>query len=128
MCTAKARVAKCGHTVEYEIMIPCSNYPGSGPPCAAWDEHLINKVLLRDYPVCIACHLQKEKNLCRQHVDAERDLVRFAQRWDASPKETWEARLRNGVKMQAEVLGLDAKVGREGAWREEARRWDWRSV
>ncbi len=71
--------------------------------------------------------MQKEKTLCRQLVDAERDL-RFAGRWDASPKETWEARLRNGVKMQAEVLGLDKKVGREGAWREEARRWEWRSV
>ena len=89
----------------------------------------MNKVLLKDYPVCIACHLEKEKKLCRQHLDAERGLVRVAAgRWDTPHKETWEARLKKGIKMQAEVLDLDAKVGREGAWREESRRWDWRSV
>ncbi|KAF6218738.1 hypothetical protein HO133_005280 [Letharia lupina] len=129
MCTAKAQIAKCGHTVDYEIMIPCKNHPGSGPPCAAWDENQMNKVLLTDYPpVCIKCHLQKEKMLCRQYVDAERDLVRFAERRDGSPKEIWEERLRNGVRMQADVYELDGKVGREGAWREDTRRFDWRRV
>ena len=36
-------------------------------------------------------------------------------------KGVWEARLRSGVKMQAEVNRLDKKAGREGAWREEER-------
>ena len=45
-----------------------------------------------------------------------------------SPKDIYEARLRNGVKMQADVYGLDAKVGREGKWREESTRIDWQDV
>lgn len=128
MCIAKARVAKCGHTVEYEIMIPCEDYTAGGPPCAAWDDQLMNKVLLKDYPICIACHLQKEKNICRQYVNAERDLVRLAERKGGSPKEVWKARLLNGAKMTADVCKLDAKVGREGSWREESRRVDWCSL
>lgn len=88
----------------------------------------MNKVLLTDYPICIGCHLQKEKKIAREYVEAERDLVRFPKRTDGSAKEIWEERLRNGVKMQADVYGLDAKVGREGKWREESRRIDWQGV
>ena len=51
-------------------------------------------------------------------MDAERDLVRSAERRDGSPREVWERRVRSGVKMQSEVCELDRKVGREGAWRE----------
>lgn len=127
MCKAKARVAKCGHTVEYEIMIPCAKYTG-GPPCPDWDEYRLNKVFLKDHPICIRCHFQKERELCGQYIDAEKDLVRFAERKDGSPKDVWEARLRNGVKMQAEVCELDGKIGREGKWREETTRPDWRRV
>ena len=128
MCKAKARIAKCGHTVEYEIMAPCAQYPGTGPPCASWNEKLLNKVLLRDHPICIGCHLLKEKKIARQYVDAEWDLVRSPKGADGSPKDIYEVRLRNGVKMQADVYGLDAKVGREGKWREESTRIDWQDV
>ena len=120
MCTAKAMAASCGHTVAYEIMIPCKNYAG-GPPCAAWDANLMNKVLLTAHPICVDCHIQKEKNLCRQYVDEERNLVRLVERKNETPKEIWEARLVKGVKMQADVYELDRKVGREGAWREKSR-------
>ncbi|CAF9937795.1 hypothetical protein IMSHALPRED_000548 [Imshaugia aleurites] len=116
MCIAKARVAKCGHTIEHEIMSPCANYTG-GPTCTNWDENRLNKVFLKDRPICIACHLQKEQKLCGRWVDAERELVRFPQSRDG--KGVWEERLRYGVRMQAEVCGLDGKVGREGGWREE---------
>lgn len=66
--------------------------------------------------------------MCRGYVDWERDLVRFPEGRDGTPKEIWEARLRNGVKMQNGVRELDVEVGREGAWREEAKRLDWRGV
>ena len=125
MCQAKARVAKCGHTVEYEIMIPCENHVAGSPPCAAWDQHLMNKVLLRDHPICTACHLQKEKNICREYVNAEIDLVRFPMRRVGSPKEVWEARLLSGEKMMAAVGRLDVMIGRKKEWREEVRRADW---
>lgn len=85
-------------------------------------------MLLRDHPICIGCHLLKEKNIAQQYVDAEWDLVRSPKGTDGSPKDIYEARLRNGVKMQADVYGLDAKVGREGKWREESRRIDWQDV
>lgn len=114
MCKAKARVAECGHTVAYEIMIPCKNYTG-GPPCAAWDEKLMNKALLKDFPIiCVECHIQKEKNICKGYVNGERDLVRFAEHRGETPKEIWEARLAKGAKMQADVRELDRKIGREG--------------
>lgn len=115
MCRAKARIAKCGHTVEHEIMLPCAQYPGTGTPCASWNENLLNKVFLRDHPICIACHHQKEKQIAKQYVDREREFVRNANPFGGeSAKDIWEKRLRNGVKMQADVLRLDAKVGREG--------------
>ena len=82
-------------------------------------------MLLRDHPICIGCHLLKEKKIAQKYVDAEWDLVRSPKGTDRSPKDIWEARLRNGVKMQADVYGLDAKVGREGRWREESRRVDY---
>lgn len=100
-------------------MLPCPNYPGRGAPCPLWDANLLNKVLLPDHPICVACHLLREKKLARQYVDAEREFVKYRRPEDGTAKEVWEARLRNGVRMQAEIYRLDAEIGREGAWREE---------
>lgn len=89
----------------------------------------MNKVLLKDYPpLCVECHIEKEKNLCKQYVNEERDLVRFAERKSGTPKEIWEARLVKGVKMQADVCELDRKVGREGSWREKSKLIDPRRI
>ena len=128
MCQAKARVAKCGHTVEYDIVVPCENHVAGSPPCAAWDDQLMNKVLLTDYPICSACHIQKERNICREYINAEMDLVRFPKRRVGSPKTVWEARLLNGKKMMADVGTLDVMIGRKKEWREEVRRADWCSL
>ena len=81
----------------------------------------MNKVLLRDHPICSSCHLQKEKNICREYINAEIDLVRFPKRRVRSPKEVWEARLLNGKKMMADVGTLDVMIGRKKEWREEVR-------
>lgn len=114
MCIAKARVAKCGHTVEYEILLPCGNYVANGPPCAAWDERLINKVFLKDRPVCVGCRWKKEKKICQRYVDAEREMVRSAEGiHGASAKEVWEKRLAVGERMMRDVGGLDTEGGGE---------------
>lgn len=120
MCTAKSRLAKCGHTVAYEIMKPCSEYTGGGKPCPAWDENRLNKVLLRDEPVCKKCHVDMERALCRRYLEAERNLVR-GKGGAGRGREVWEERLRLGGKMRVEVEKLDGRVGRKGDWREEVR-------
>lgn len=75
----------------------------------------MNKALLKDFPIiCVECHIQKEKNICKGYVNGERDLVRFAEHRGETPKEIWEARLAKGAKMQADVRELDRKIGREG--------------
>ena len=115
MCKAKARVAKCGHTVAYEIMLPCAQYSGTGTPCASWNENLLNKVFLSYHPICKDCHLQKEKKVAKQYIDGEMFSVRLSKLTKEKPaKEIWESRLRTGVKMQAAIYRLDEKVGREG--------------
>ena len=114
MCIAKARVVKCGHTVGYEILLPCGNYVANGPPCAAWDERLINKVFLKDRPVCVGCRWKKEKKICRRYVDAEREMVRSPGGiHGASAKEVWEKRLAVGERMMRDVGGLDREGGGE---------------
>lgn len=120
MCTAKPRLAECGHTISYEIMLPCPSYPGSGPPCPAWNARLLNKVMT-NRPSCVDCHLQQERKIARRYIEAEMGLARGGGDGTTAAKGVWEARLRSGVKMQAEVNRLDKKAGREGAWREEER-------
>lgn len=83
----------------------------------------MNKVLVKDEPVCIKCHLDMEKAICKRFVDAERELVR---RYDGGMgkgkgngdwKWVWEERLRRGELMMVEVGELDRRVGRMAEWR-----------